>query len=67
MVIKSLKDEDKLNQVQIAALFSRNKSWVSRRLALINQLDEKILNNIKLGLISISFARELSRLPRGNG
>lgn len=66
MVIKSLKDEDKLNQVQIAALFSRNKSWVSRRLALINQLDEKILNNIKLGLISISFARELSRLPRGN-
>jgi len=66
MVIKSLKDEDNLMQIDIARLFRRDKSWVCRRLALIEKLSDKIINDIRLGILSFGIARELSRLPRVN-
>jgi ParB/RepB/Spo0J family partition protein len=66
LVLQSLHREDGLTQIEIAALLSRDKSWVSRRIALIERLSEDVQEDIRLGLISVFTGRELARLPRGN-
>ncbi|NQU64322.1 MAG: ParB N-terminal domain-containing protein [SAR324 cluster bacterium] len=66
LVITSLHREDLLNQTQIATLLGRHKSWVCRRIALIERLSDEVLDHIKLGLINPTIGRELSKLPRGN-
>ncbi|MCP4622076.1 MAG: ParB N-terminal domain-containing protein [bacterium] len=66
MVIHSLFHEDGLKQVQIAELLGRHKSWVCRRLALVERLSDEVLENLKLGLINTTTGRELAKLPRGN-
>jgi ParB/RepB/Spo0J family partition protein len=66
MVIRSLHRGDNLTQVEIAALLGRHKSWVCRRLSLVEQLSEEIIEHLKLGLITMTIGRELARLPRGN-
>ena len=66
MVIRSLHRDDGLTQVQIAALLSRHKSWVCRRLSLVERLSDEIVEHLKLGLITTTIGRELARLPRGN-
>ncbi len=66
MVIHSLYREDGLKQTQIAKLLDRHKSWVCRRLALVERLNDEVLENLKLGLISTTTGRELAKLPRGN-
>jgi ParB/RepB/Spo0J family partition protein len=66
MVIRSLHREDGLTQVQIAALLGRHKSWVCRRLSLVEQLSDEVIEHLKLGLITTTIGRELARLPRGN-
>jgi ParB/RepB/Spo0J family partition protein len=66
MVIRSLHREDHLSQVEIAALLDRHKSFVCRRLKLVEKLSAEVLEHLKLGLINISTGRELARLPAGN-
>lgn len=66
MVLQSLHRDDCLTQIEIAALVGRHKSWVSRRLSLIERLNEEVQDDIKLGLLSAVMGRELARLPRGN-
>lgn len=66
LVLQSLHREDRLTQIEIAALLGRHKSWVSRRLSLIERLSEEIQDDIRLGLLSVSVGRELAKLPRGN-
>jgi ParB/RepB/Spo0J family partition protein len=66
MVLQSLHREDGLMQIEIAALVGRHKSWVSRRLSLIERLSEEIQDDMRLGLISVSAGQELAKLPRGN-
>jgi ParB/RepB/Spo0J family partition protein len=66
LVLQSLCREDGLTQIEIAALVGRHKSWVSRRLSLIERLSEEIQDDIRLGLLSVSAGRELAKLPRGN-
>ncbi len=66
LVLRSLHREDKLPQIEIAALVGRHKSWVSRRLSLIERLSEEIQEDLRLGLLSVSIGRELAKLPRGN-
>jgi len=66
MVVQSLFREDGLTQVEIATLLARHKSWVCRRISLIERLCEEALGHIRLGLVSTSIGRELARLPRGN-
>ena len=66
LVLQSLHREDKLSQIEIAVLVGRHKSWVSRRIALIERLSEEVQENIRFGLITIIAGRELSKLPRGN-
>lgn len=66
MVLQSLHRDEKLSQVDIATLLGRDKSWVSRRISLIERLADEIRRHVELGLISTSVGRELARLPRGN-
>ena len=66
MVCESLYRQDRLTQLEIATLLGRHKSWVSRRLSLIQRLGEDAVNHLRLGLITGSIGRELARLPRGN-
>jgi ParB/RepB/Spo0J family partition protein len=66
LVLHSLCYEDKLSQVEIATLLGRHKSWVNRRIALIERLCDEVQNSIKLGLIPVSMGRDLARLPHGN-
>jgi alkylhydroperoxidase family enzyme len=65
-VLVSLVREDGLTQEQVAVLVGRHKSWVSRRIALVERLGEAVQESLRLGLLSGSVARELARLPRGN-
>jgi ParB-like chromosome segregation protein Spo0J len=66
LVVHSLFHEDSLSQVEIATLLGRHKSWVCRRVALIDRLCDEGRDQIKLGLLPISMGRELIKLPRGN-
>lgn len=66
LVVHSLFHEDSLSQVEIAILLGRHKSWVCRRIALIDRLCDEGRSQIKLGLLPISMSRELVKLPRGN-
>lgn len=66
LVVHSLFREDGLSQVEIAALLGRHKSWVCRRISLIDRLSDEAQERIKLGLLPVSMGRELVRLPRGN-
>lgn len=66
LVLQSLHREDGLTQVEIAVLLGRDKSWVSRRISLIERLSEEVQENIRLGLISVMTGRDLAKLPRGN-
>jgi ParB/RepB/Spo0J family partition protein len=66
LVVQSLHREDGLTQIEIAALIGRDKSWVSRRISLIERLSEDVQEDIRLGLISVMTGRDLAKLPRGN-
>jgi ParB-like chromosome segregation protein Spo0J len=66
LLLHSLHREDGLKQNEIALLCNRHKSWVSRRIALISMLSDEVQQQLRVGLLSISTARELLRLPRGN-
>jgi hypothetical protein len=58
--------EDGLSQVEAAALLGRHKSWVCRRLALLERLEEPVQADLRLGLVAPGLARQLTRLPMGN-
>jgi len=66
LVVHSLHHEDGLNQVEIALLLNRHKSWVCRRLALIERLSDEAQQMIRLGLLPPSIGTELARLQRRN-
>jgi len=66
MILQSLHRDDGLSQIEIATLLGRDKSWVSRRISLIERLADEVRRHLELGLISASVGRELARLPRGN-
>jgi hypothetical protein len=65
-IVKGLHQDEGLEQTEIAARLGRHKSWVCRRLALTTRLEEKVQDDVRLGLIPPSTAREIVRLPRGN-
>jgi len=66
MVLTSLHREDHLSQTAIAIMLGRHKSWVCRRIALVERLSDDVLDHIRLGLINPTIGRELAKLPRGN-
>lgn len=65
-IIQALVREDGLTQVEVADLLGRHKSWVCRRLALVERLSPAAREQVSLGLLSGTVARELVRLPAGN-
>jgi hypothetical protein len=65
-IVHALVREDGLSQVEAAQLLGRHKSWVNRRLAMLEQLCESAKEELRLGVLSPAIARQLTRLPRGN-
>jgi ParB/RepB/Spo0J family partition protein len=65
-LVRSLYREDKLSQPEIARRLSRHKSWVCRRLALVESLDGDVASEVRLGLLAPRAAVALAALPRGN-
>ena len=65
-IVHSLVREDGLSQVEAADLLGRHKSWVNRRLAMWERLAEPAKEELRLGVLSPSMARQLTRLPVGN-
>ncbi len=65
-VVRSLCRDHGLTQVEVGRALMRDKSWVCRRLMLAERLEAELQEQIRLGLLSSTVARELVRLPRGN-
>jgi hypothetical protein len=65
-IIHALVREDGMSQVEVAELLGRHKSWVCRRLALIERLGAKARDDLRVGLLSPTAARQIVRLPQGN-
>jgi ParB-like chromosome segregation protein Spo0J len=65
-LVRSLYREDHVAQPEIARRMGRHKSWVWRRLMLVESLDPAVQVDVRLGLIAARAAVAVSRLPRGN-
>jgi ParB/RepB/Spo0J family partition protein len=65
-IVHALVRDDGLTQVEVAFLLGRHKSWVCRRLALVEKLAEPAREDLRLGLLSATAARSLVKLPTGN-
>jgi ParB-like chromosome segregation protein Spo0J len=65
-LVQALVREDRLTQVEVAELLGRHKSWVCRRLALVEKLAAEAKDELRLGLLPVTLARALVRLPVGN-
>ena len=65
-IVQALVRDDGMTQVEAAHLLGRHKSWVCRRLAFLEKLSEGVKEDLRLGLLGPSLARQLTRLPVGN-
>lgn len=65
-LIRSLYRDDNLSQPTIAQRLGRDKSWVCRRLMLVESLDESVQADVRLGLLVPRAAMAIAQLPRGN-
>ncbi len=65
-IVQALVRDDGMTQVEAAHLLSRHKSWVCRRLALLEKLSVAVKEDLRLGLVGPSLARQMTRLPAGN-
>ena len=65
-VVQALVRDDGLTQVEVAQLLGQHKSWVCRRLALLEKLSAEVKEDLRLGLLGPALARQLTRLPMGN-
>lgn len=65
-VVRSLVREHGKQQQEVAVLLGRHKSWVCRRLLLAERVESSVVDDIRMGLVAPTVARELVRLPRGN-
>jgi hypothetical protein len=65
-IVRSLVRDDGLTQAEVAELLGRHKSWVCRRLALLEKLSTEVRQDLEVGLLTPSAAREIARLPDGN-
>ena len=65
-LVRSLYREHGMMQHAIAQRLGRHKTWVHRRLMLVEALDEAVQADVRLGLIAPRAAVALGQLPRGN-
>lgn len=66
IVLQDLQKTHSMDQRRLAHLTGYSRSWVSRRLALIDKMDEAVSSEIMMGTLTSSHARALTKLPRGN-
>lgn len=57
---------DGMNQVEIATVLERHKSWVSRRLALHQQLSPHLMEEMAIGRLGMGSIQTLAQLPARN-
>lgn len=65
-LVHALVREDGLSQLEVAELLGRHKTWVCRRLALLEKLQPAVRQDLQLGLLSPTAARCFTQLPAGN-
>lgn len=65
-LIRSLYWDNGLTQPEIARRLARHKSWVCRRLILVEALDLAVQADVRIGLLAPGAAIALAWLPRGN-
>lgn len=65
-LVRSLYRDDGLSQPEIARRLSRHKSWVCRRLLLVESLEPELQAAVRLGVLAPRAAVALAALPRGN-
>ncbi len=66
LIVYSLKKDHLMDQSSISQLTGYSRSWVCRRLALIEKLASCVQEELRMGMISNSQARAIVKLPRGN-
>lgn len=65
-IIYALVHDDGLPQTEVAQMLGRHKSWVNRRLALIERLTDEAREALRLGLLTPTQAHHLTQLQRCN-
>lgn len=65
LILQDLRKHHGMDQKQLARLTGRSRSWVSRRLSLVEKIDPEVAADIRLGELSGSHGRALMKLPRG--
>lgn len=65
-LVRSLYRDDGLSQAEIARRLARHKSWVCRRLMLVEVLDPAVQADVRVGVLAPRAAIALAALPRGN-
>jgi ParB/RepB/Spo0J family partition protein len=65
-LVRSLYRDDGLSQPAIARRLDRHKSWVCRRLLLVEGLEPTVQADVRIGLLAPRAAIALAALPRGN-
>ena len=65
-LVQALVREDGMTQLEAAELLGQHKSWVCRRLAMLERLCTEAQAELRLGVLTPGLARQLTRLPMGN-
>ncbi len=66
LIIYSLCYDHGLDQVSISRLTGYSRSWVCRRLSLVERLSDEVQDALRMGLIGNTQARHIVKLPCGN-
>jgi ParB-like chromosome segregation protein Spo0J len=64
-IVRTLCRDLGLTQKAAGDLVGHDQSWVSLRVRLVEDLEKQLQDDLRLGLLSPTQARELGRLPRG--
>jgi ParB/RepB/Spo0J family partition protein len=65
-IVRALHRDHRMTQGAIGALLRCHKSWVCRRLMLVEALDSSVQADVRLGLLAPRAAILVGALPRGN-
>ncbi len=65
-IVRALHRDHQMSQGAIAARLACHKSWVCRRLLLVEALETTVQADVRLGLLAPRAAMHVAALPRGN-
>jgi ParB family chromosome partitioning protein len=65
-MINELMNKEHLSMEEVGKFWGHDKSWVSRRISLIEKLAPSVKKEVASGSLSPRIAQELTKLPRGN-